>query len=69
MIWLIIAAPTSEVYRYYFCSTILVCVSVVSSLGFGTIWPWKISASFLSALIVSVPKVASREAGAGFLVR
>ena len=41
---------------FLFCSTILACVSVVSSLVFDMIWPWYIYASFITALIFSVPK-------------
>ena len=44
---------------FFFCSTILVCVSVVSSLVFGVIWPWNISESFRSALSFSVTKGAN----------
>ena len=51
---------------FWVCSTILVCVSVVSSLVFGVIWPWNISESFRSALSFSVTKGANGTAGAGF---
>ena len=51
---------------FLFSPTILVCVLVVSSLVFGVIWTWKISASFLSALIFYVPKDANGTAGTGF---
>ena len=44
----------------------MVYVSVVSSLVFGMIWPWKISASFLIEIFFSVTKGANRAAGAGF---
>ena len=51
---------------FWVCSTILVCVSVVSSLVFGVIWPWNISESFRSALSFSVTKGANCAAGAKF---
>ena len=46
-----------------FWFAILVCVSVVSSLGFSVIFPWKMSASFLSASSFSVPKGENGAAG------
>ena len=49
-----------------FCYTILVYVSVISSLVFDVICTWKMSASFLSASIHSVPKVTNRAIGDGF---
>ena len=51
-----------------FCSTILVCVSVVSSLVLPVIFPWKMYASFISASSSSVPKGARRAAVAGFSI-
>ena len=53
-------------FLFCFCSTILVCVSVVSILGFDAIWPWRNSAIFLSALSFSLPKSANEVDGAGF---
>ena len=53
-------------FLFLFCCTILVWVPVVSSFIFGVIWTWKISASFLSALIFYVPKDANGTAGTGF---
>ena len=48
------------------CSAILVCVSVVSSLVSGLIWPWNISSSFAGTLSFSVTKGANGADGAGF---
>ena len=50
----------------FICYTILVCVSVLSSLFFVVIWPWKISAFFLSAISFSVPKGTTGASGAVF---
>ena len=52
---------------FWFCSAILVCVSVVSRLVFGVIWPWNISASFLSASSFYVYKGENRSDDDGFL--
>ena len=51
---------------FFFCSAILVCVSVVSSLVFPVIFPWDIFTSFLSALSFSIPNGANGVAGTGF---
>ena len=53
---------------FLFCSTILVCVSVVSSLVLGVILPWKMSASFLSESSFSVTMGTNEAAGARFFV-
>ena len=51
---------------FCFCSTILVCVLVVSTLVFGVIWPWDITTSFLIVFSFSLPKGANGAAGAIF---
>ena len=53
---------------FIFFFTILVFVSVVSNLVLCVIWPWKISASFINVLSVSVPNHANRAYGNGISV-
>ena len=53
----------------FFCSNILVCVSVVSSLGFYVIWPCNMSARFLSASIFLCLRVKMGSMVMGFSVR
>ena len=63
--------PTLRCGWFIFCffSNILFCVSVVSSLVFDVIWPWNISASFLSSLSFMCLKVKTGQLLLDFSVR
>ena len=54
---------------FSFCTTILVRASVVSSMVFGVIWPWKIPTSSLIELRFSVPKGENGAAATIFSLR